>query len=206
VDVESIHDMFGVSWNMPKTWYIWQVCFGKETKKINWKCNEKYLRPTFCYGSQKLGFFVVSNRQQTSLLQMKNQTLEVCCSLCSRKHQGGKANFLLGRKFVLFLFAFYWKGVGWSWSSLSWTFWISLHIWSFQWGHVNFQACKYFQRVDLVLCKSQKKTIVVISGVQKCVAWMVVVVVKGVTYVVWMFICNNIEDGEIKLYNVDLFF
>jgi hypothetical protein len=39
-------------------------------------------------------------------------------------------------------------------------------VWSFWWGHVNFQTRKYFQRVDLFLCKL-KKTIVVIFGVQK---------------------------------------
>jgi hypothetical protein len=63
-------------------------------------------------GFQKLGFFCYSSCQRIGFLQMKNQMPKVHCSLCSHKHQGSKVDSSLGRKSILFSFAFVEKGRG----------------------------------------------------------------------------------------------
>lgn len=105
-DIESIHDTFGVSWNMPKTWFIWQVCFGEETGKKKFKMWWEILRANILLWVPKTWVFCFSTRHQTSLPHMRNQMLEVCCSLCSHKHQEGKVGFLLGRKSIFISFCF----------------------------------------------------------------------------------------------------
>jgi len=125
-------------------------------KKIYWKCNGKYMGAAFCHGFPKTWVFLVIPIVEELIFskwRIKCQRFIVAFVVTNIKE--AKLNSLLGRKSILFSFVFCWKGARWNWSSLFWAFWTSLHSLEFLVGPC--QACKYFQKVDLVLCEPQEK-------------------------------------------------
>jgi hypothetical protein len=110
-DVENIHDTFGVAWNMPKTWFIWQVCFGKKTKKSIENVTRNTWGQHFVMDSETW-FFCCSSRQQTSLPWMKNQTLEVRCTLVTTNIKEVKLTFRWVESLSCFLLLFVKRGWG----------------------------------------------------------------------------------------------